>query len=103
MSEGEQSKARAGDGASLAEYLARQIDRSRALEILADVLEYRPDAVVGIGLDGPERSGPPAQFHELYRRAGQAGLKRTAHVCEDNQTLAEAPPQNFAVCRDVLE
>jgi adenosine deaminase len=28
---------------------------------------------------------------------------RTAHVCEDNQTLTEAPPQNFAVCCDVLK
>ena len=80
----------------------RQIDPSHALEILQDILDHRPEMVVGIGLDGPERAGPPAQFHELYRRAGEAGLMRTAHVCEDNQTLAEAPPQNFAVCCDVL-
>jgi len=80
----------------------RQIDSSHALEILQDILDYRPDVVAGIGLDGPERAGPPARFHELYRRAGEAGLMRTAHVCEDNQTLAEAPPQNFAVCCDVL-
>jgi len=80
----------------------RQIDPSHALEILQDILDHRPEMVVGIGLDGPERAGPPAQFQELYRRAGEAGLMRTAHVCEDNQTLAEAPPQNFAVCCDVL-
>jgi adenosine deaminase len=80
----------------------RQIDPARALEILDDVLAYRPAEIAGIGLDGPERAGPPQYFHELYRRAGAAGLKRTAHVCEDNQTLEEAPPRNFAICCDVL-
>jgi adenosine deaminase len=80
----------------------RQIDPAHALEILEDVLDYRPDLVVGIGLDGPERAGPPARFHELYRRAGAAGLMRTAHVCEDNQTLTEAPPRNFADCCEML-
>jgi adenosine deaminase len=80
----------------------RKIDPAGALEILDDILAYRPDEIVGIGLDGAERAGPPEQFHELYRRAGQAGLMRTAHVCEDNQTLAEAPAANFATCCDVL-
>jgi adenosine deaminase len=81
----------------------RQIDPAAALEILEHVLADRRDEVVGIGLDGPERAGPPAQFHELYRRAGAAGLLRTAHVCEDNQTLTEAPPENFAIYCDVLK
>jgi adenosine deaminase len=80
----------------------RQIDPAKALEIMDDILAYRPDEVVGIGLDGPERAGPPERFYELYRRAGKAGLKRTAHVCEDNQTFAEAPPKNFATCCDLL-
>jgi adenosine deaminase len=80
----------------------RQIDPTRALEILDDVLAYRPAEIAGVGLDGPERAGPPGHFHELYRRAGAARLKRTAHVCEDNQTLDEAPPGNFAICCDVL-
>ena len=66
------------------------------------MLADRRDEVVGIGLYGPERAGPPEAFHELYRRAGNAGLMRTAHVCEDNQTLTEAPPRNFATCCDVL-
>src|SRR6266404_36760 len=91
-----------GTTALLIPSIDRQIDPSHALEILQDVLDYRPDVIVGIGLDGPERAGPPGQFHELYRRAGEAGLMRTAHVCEDNQTLAEAPPQNFVICCDVL-
>jgi len=82
--------------------LDRQIAPAAAIEILDDVLAERRDEVVGIGLDGPERDGPPARFAALYRRAGAAGLKRTAHVCEDNQTLEEAPPRHYADCRDLL-
>jgi adenosine deaminase len=91
-----------GVSALLIAAIDRQIDPSAALEILDHVLAYRCEAVVGIGLDGPERAGPPETFHEVYRRAGKAGLLRTAHVCEDNQTLTEAPPRNFATCCDVL-
>jgi adenosine deaminase len=91
-----------GTTALLIPSIDRQIEPSRAMEILQDILAYRPDEVAGIGLDGPERAGPPEHFADFYRRAGEAGLMRTAHVCEDNQTLAEAPPRNFAVCCDVL-
>ncbi len=80
----------------------RQIDERGAHEVLDAILANREDEVVGIGLDGAERDGPPERFAAVYRRAGQAGLKRTAHVCEDNQTMAEAPPSNFATCLDLL-
>ena len=80
----------------------RCIAPSAALEIMADIEAYRPDTVVGIGLDGAERTGPPNTFAAVYERARRAGLRRTAHVCEDNQTLAQAPPAHYAVCRDVL-
>jgi adenosine deaminase len=91
-----------GTTALLIPSIDRLIAPSRAMEILDDVLADRRDEVVGIGLDGAEHSGPPQTFAELYRRAGRAGLMRTAHVCEDNQTLAEAPPQNYAICHDIL-
>jgi len=52
----------------------RQIEPARALEIMDDILAYRPDEIVGIGLDGAERTGPPERFYEVYRRAGAAGL-----------------------------
>lgn len=80
----------------------RQIQPAKAREIMDDVLAYRRDEVVGIGLDGPERAGPPQYFAEIYQAAGRAGLKRTAHCCEDNQTLDEAPPLHYAICRDIL-
>jgi len=96
--------ARSGFGVSalLVPSFDRIIDPQGAMQILDDVLTYRPDEVVGIGLDGAERNGPPAIFAEVYARAGRAGLKRTAHVCEDNQTLEEAPPRHYAICHDVL-
>jgi adenosine deaminase len=80
----------------------RQIDPAAAMEILDDILIDRRPEVIGIGLDGPEREGPPIRFAALYMKAGDAGLMRTAHVCEDNQTLAEAPPSHYADCRDRL-
>jgi adenosine deaminase len=96
--------ARSGFGVSalLVPSFDRIIAPEGAMQILDDILAYRPDEVIGIGLDGAERNGPPERFAEVYARAGRAGLKRTAHVCEDNQTLREAPPRHYAICRDVL-
>ena len=80
----------------------RCIAPAAALDIMDDIEGYRTDLVAGIGLDGAERNGPPQAFAAVYERAGRAGLKRTAHVCEDNQTLAEAPPVHYDICRDLL-
>lgn len=91
-----------GVSALLVASFDRIIDARGASEILDLVLAHRVDEVVGIGLDGAERNGPPARFAEVYQRAGRAGLRRTAHVCEDNQTLEEAPPEHYAICRDRL-
>src|SRR5664279_4247518 len=91
-----------GVSALLVASFDRIISTRGALEILNHVLAHRRDEVVGIGLDGAERNGKPARFFEVYQRAGHAGLKRTAHVCEDNQTLEEAPPIHYAICRDAL-
>ncbi|MBM3648067.1 MAG: adenosine deaminase [Alphaproteobacteria bacterium] len=84
------------------------IDRStntpaQAVEIVETAIAHRRDHVVGIGLDGAERAGPPATFAEAYALAKRGGLHRTAHCCEDNQTLIEAPPTNYLICRDVLQ
>ncbi|WP_077000767.1 adenosine deaminase [Variovorax sp. KK3] len=80
----------------------REWDAASAEETMDLILSHRHERVVGIGLDGPERAGPPAKFEAVYRRATQAGLKKTAHVCEDNQTLAEAPPSHLDACLDLL-
>ena len=70
------------------------IDRStntpaQAVEIVETAIAHRRDHVVGIGLDGAERAGPPATFAEAYALAKRAGLHRTAHCCEDNQTSSK--------------
>src|SRR5207237_201413 len=52
---------------------------SQAVEIVEAAIAHRRDLVVGIGLDGAERAGPPATFAQAYALARRAGLHRTAH------------------------
>ena len=75
---------------------------SESLQLLDWVASHPHPRVVGIGLDGAERAGPPLVWVEAWRRAGRMGLHRTAHVCEDNQTLFEGPPAHVTHCRDAL-
>jgi adenosine deaminase len=75
---------------------------SEAIEMLEWMSKHPRPKVVGIGLDGAERAGPPLMWVEAWRQAGRAGHRRTAHVCEDNQTLFEAPAEHFTHCRDAL-
>ena len=82
--------------------LDRGLDFRSADEAMHDIVNLRHERVVGIGLDGPERAAPPAQLAEIFQRATRAGLLKTAHVCEDNQTLAEAPPSNVDDCIEIL-
>ena len=92
-----------GVSALLVPSFDRMIAPGAALSIMDDIEAYRPDAIVGIGLDGAERNGPPQAFAAVYARAkGGRPSSATAHVCEDNQTLAEAPPAHYDTCRDVL-
>jgi len=82
--------------------LDRGLPMDSARQAMDDIVGRRHELVVGVGLDGPEREGPPAQMAPLFQRAGRAGLKRTAHVCEDNQTLQEAPPSNVDDCIELM-
>ncbi|WP_159347862.1 adenosine deaminase [Roseomonas harenae] len=75
---------------------------SESLQMLDWVQAHPHPRVVGIGLDGAERAGPPLVWVEAWRRAARMGLRRTAHVCEDNQTLFEGPPTHVTHCRDAL-
>jgi adenosine deaminase len=75
---------------------------SEALQMLDWMAQHPREKVVGIGLDGAERAGPPLLWVEAWRQAARAGFRRTAHVCEDNQALFEAPPAHFTLCRDAL-
>lgn len=88
-----------GTSALLIPSIDREYGPALAEQVLDDVLAHRRDEVVGLGIDGPEDRGPPAQYAAVFRRAGAAGLRRTAHVCED---YAPTPAANYAVCRDAL-
>lgn len=68
-----------------------------AVEMVREVLAYRKDEVIGIGMDGQEAFGPPENFAAAYAEAKKGGLHRTSHVCEDG------PPRNVEVCLDVLD
>ncbi len=99
--------ARAQEAFAVSSRLIACIDRSvclpsEALEMLGWMEKWKHAEVVGVGLDGAERAGPPLVWVEPWRQAGRAGYKRTAHVCEDNQTLFEGPPEHFVQCRDAL-
>jgi adenosine deaminase len=87
-----------GCSALLIASLDRGLPMDSAEQAMADIVAQPHELVVGIGLDGPERDGPPARLATLFQRAGRAGLRRTAHVCEDNQTQEEAPPSNVRDC-----
>ncbi|MEV0705081.1 adenosine deaminase [Saccharopolyspora sp. NPDC050389] len=73
-----------------------------AVDMVRDVLRWRRDEVIGIGLDAAEPSGPPENFAEAYRLAEDAGLHRTAHVCEDYAGLDGGPPANALTALDLL-
>lgn len=55
----------------------------------------RPE-VVGLGMDAAEAPDPPEKFTAVFQRAGEAGLRRTSHACEDG------PPANITTCLDDL-
>ena len=82
------------------------IDRERpaqaAWAMVEQVVQHRRDEVAGIGMDFAEGKGPPQLFIEAYRLAARNGLRRTAHVCEDNQPLGLAPPGHLRVCVEDL-
>jgi adenosine deaminase len=74
----------------------RQDSLDMARQMIDEVLEHRPDELIGLGMDGAEAPDPPERFTEIYECAGKAGLRRTSHASED------APPANITTCLDVL-
>lgn len=74
----------------------RQDSLQTALQMVEEVLKYRYDEVIGLGMDGAEAPDPPEKFAEAFQLAKQGGLRLTAHACED------APAKNITTCLDVL-
>lgn len=84
-------------------HTAQGVSYPEMLEGLTDgivraVVDHPSRYAAGIGMDFSEGKGFPGTFEPAYRLAGEAGLKRTAHVCESNQPLSLAPPWNARTC-----
>lgn len=65
------------------------------LDLVEEVIAYRDDDVLGIGLDYSEAIGPPEKFWKAFRRAGEVGLNRTAHS-------ESGPPHHIETILDLL-
>jgi adenosine deaminase len=66
--------------------LLRQQSAEEAAELVEWLIERRPPRVVALSIDGNEaaagRTGP--RFADAFRRAGEAGLRRTVHAGESS-------------------
>jgi adenosine deaminase len=80
----------------------RELGPDAAVDMVRDLIENPRDRVIGLGMDCAEYKGKPHLFAEAYRMARRAGLRCTAHVCEDNQTLEQAPPSHVIDCIEIL-
>lgn len=73
----------AGTRVNLLVDLVRDTGPERCARTLEQVIEVAPEAgIVGITIGGSEHDFPPGPFTGVYRRAGEAGLGRTAHAGE---------------------
>ncbi|MFT9019131.1 adenosine deaminase [Acetobacter malorum] len=97
-----QAKEELGITGRLIPAINRELGPEVALAMVRDVLAHPREEVIGIGMDCAEFKGPPELFKDAYALARSAGLRCTAHACEDNQTLTQAPPRNVETCLDVL-
>ncbi|MEM8550938.1 MAG: adenosine deaminase family protein [Pseudomonadota bacterium] len=81
--------------------LIPSIDREGSPELGLQMVEatiaHPRDETIGIGMDYLEIDHPPEKFWRAYRRAGEAGLRRTAHAGEMLQ-----PARNVATALDLL-
>lgn len=60
----------------------RQFGAEKAQSVLDLAIQFRDRNVIGFGIGGDERTGPPEWFTAVYARAGEHGLRLTAHAGE---------------------
>jgi adenine deaminase len=75
----------------------REAGVQAAQAMLDEVIAHRCDEVIGLGMDYREENFPPEMYAPVYRRAGEAGLRLTAHAGEFGM-----PWGNVAKAIDVL-
>jgi adenosine deaminase len=60
----------------------RHLDQDSAFVTLEQALPWL-HRIHGVGLDSSELGHPPAKFEDVFRKAGELGLKRVAHAGEE--------------------
>ena len=60
----------------------RQFGAEKGEKVLDLAIQFRDRNVVGFGIGGDERQGPPKLFKDVYARAADHGLHLTAHAGE---------------------
>jgi len=60
----------------------RQFGAEKAQSVLDLAIQFHDRNVVGFGIGGDERAGPPEWFAGVYARAAEHGLHLTAHAGE---------------------
>jgi adenosine deaminase/aminodeoxyfutalosine deaminase len=60
----------------------RQFGADKAQHVVDLAIRFRDRNVVGFGIGGDERQGPPELFQDVYTRAADNGLRLTAHAGE---------------------
>ena len=73
----------------------RHLPEEAALQTLREAEPWL-DQLLGVGLDSSEAGFPPSGFREVFRAAGERGLKRVAHAGE------EGPPAYVEEALDLL-
>ena len=62
--------------------LCRDYGAETAIDRLDQILPYRDNGLIGIGLGGSEQKFPPKPFERVFKLAREKGLRRVAHAGE---------------------
>jgi adenosine deaminase/aminodeoxyfutalosine deaminase len=60
----------------------RQLGAEKAQRVAELAVKHKGPSVVGFGIGGDEQKGPPELFRDVYKFAGEQGLRLTAHAGE---------------------
>ncbi|GAB7007453.1 adenosine deaminase [Nocardioides sp. AN3] len=90
------AEAELGVRARLVPSINREEPVAVAQAMLDEMIAYRQDEVIGLGIDHHELPFPPEMFAGVYQQAGRAGFRRTAHTSHD------APASWITTCLDEL-